>query len=209
MPIDFPLGRIVEPKEINLSSTLQKSRAIFLDRDGTLNKNKEYLIDFEQFELIPGVEPALRIFQDLDYRLFVVSNQSGVARGFFPITAVEDLHKRMKAQISAMGIDLEELVFCPHHPKGTVPEFSIDCACRKPKPGMILYLEEKYNLDLENSYMVGDMLRDANAGLSAGVTGILLKPDGNPDAAWDRVEPDTNIKEFISLLDFAENLREI
>jgi len=192
-----------------VSTAEQKSRAIFLDRDGTLNKNKEYLIDFEQFELIDGVEPALRILQDLDYRLFVVSNQSGVARGYFPIKAVEDLHQQMKSQLGSMGIDIEEMVFCPHHPKGTVPEFTTDCACRKPKPGMILYLKEKYNLDMENSFMVGDMLRDANSGVNAGVRGILLKPDGNPDAPWDRVDSDTNIKEFISLLDFAENIKEI
>ncbi len=190
------------------SKTPKSRRAVFLDRDGTLNRNTEYLIDFEHFELIPGVEAALRLLQDLDYRLFVVSNQSGVARGLFPIGAVEELHRRIGNRFTAMGIDLEEFVFCPHHPQGSVPEFTRECSCRKPKPGMIRYLQEKYELDIGNSYMVGDMLRDAEAGVNAGAIGVLLKPDGDAEADWDRVDNRGNIKEFVSLLDFAESLRD-
>lgn len=189
--------------------TQRSRKAVFLDRDGTLNRNVEYLIDFEHFELIPGVEPALRLLQDLDYRLFVVSNQSGVARGYFPIGAVEELHRRIGDRLTAMGIELEEFVFCPHHPQGSVPEFTQECSCRKPKPGMLSYLQEKYGLDIGNSFMVGDMWRDAEAGVNAGATGVLLKPNGDPDADWDRVDNPGNIKEFVSLLDFAESLRDI
>ena len=203
-------GNHGQPRDSALDASTRKSqRAVFLDRDGTLNRNVEYLIDFEQFELIPGVEVALRLLQDLDYRLFVVSNQSGVARGYFPIEAVEALHVRIGHRLTAMGIDLEEFVFCPHHPQGSVPEFTSDCSCRKPKPGMLHYLQQKYALDIGNSYMVGDMLRDAEAGVNAGATGVLIKPDGDPEADWDRVDNPGNIKEFVSLLDFAESLRDI
>ena len=184
-------------------------KAVFLDRDGTLNKNLEYFADFEHFEFIPGVIPALSLLQQLEYRLFVVSNQSGVARGLFTFQAVETLHRRVGEVLDAHGIHMEEFVFCPHHPLGTVPEYAVECACRKPKPGMIRYLEAKYNLDVRNSFMVGDMRRDAQAGLQAGAMAILLKPDADPNGKWDRVDKQGNIKEFISLLDFAESLRGI
>jgi D-glycero-D-manno-heptose 1,7-bisphosphate phosphatase len=192
-----------------LAFTNRNSRkAIFLDRDGTLNKNVEYLIDFEHFELLPGVEKALHLFQDLDFRLFVVTNQSGVARGLFPIQAVVELHRRIGQLMAAKGIHLEEFVFCPHHPQGSVPEYTLNCSCRKPKPGMLRYLETKYHLDTDKSYMVGDAYRDAQAGLQAGAFAVLLKPNADPNAAWDLDPLDNpgNIKEFISLLGFAESL---
>ena len=184
-------------------------KAIFLDRDGTINKNLEGLIRFEDFEFVPGVERALKLLQELGYRLFVVSNQSGVAKGFFSASDVKALHQRVGDVLKTQGIKVEEFVFCPHHPQGTVPEYTLDCNCRKPKPGMIKYLESKYNLDIKNSYMVGDMNRDAEAGMRAGAEAILLKPDAEPNANWDRVDNPGNLKEFISLLDFAESLRGI
>ena len=184
-------------------------KAIFLDRDGTINKNLEGLIRFEDFEFVPGVERALKLLQELGYRLFVVSNQSGIAKGFFSSPNVEALHRRVAEVLKAQGIKVEEFVFCPHHPQGTVPEYTRDCNCRKPKPGMIQYLESKYNLDIKNSFMVGDMYRDAEAGMRAGAKAILLKPDADPNADWDRVDNPGNLKEFISLLDFAESLRGI
>jgi D-glycero-D-manno-heptose 1,7-bisphosphate phosphatase len=182
-------------------------KAIFLDRDGTLNKDVHYLIKFEDFELLPGVAEALRLLQDLRYRLFVVSNQSGVARGLFPFESVEDLHRRITAHLASQGIHLEEMVFCPHHPQGTVERFTRDCDCRKPKAGMLRYLAGKYDLDLGESFMVGDSVTDAEAGLNAGAKAVWLKPEPGGAAVSGQVDNRANIKEFGTLLEFAESLR--
>ncbi|MDB5102649.1 MAG: D,D-heptose 1,7-bisphosphate phosphatase [Fibrobacteres bacterium] len=182
-------------------------KAVFLDRDGTLNKNTHYLIDFGDFELLPGVEQALRLLQDLDYRLFVVSNQSGVARGYFPFEAVEALHRKIEAHMATLGIRLEEMAFCPHHPQGSVAAYTMDCDCRKPKPGMLRYLATKYDVDISRSIMVGDSMSDAMAGLNAGMASAWIKSDpGAPRAG--QVDNLPNLKEFVSLLDFAESLRD-
>jgi D-glycero-D-manno-heptose 1,7-bisphosphate phosphatase len=193
-----------------VSGTANRSRrAVFLDRDGTLNKNTHYLIDFEDFELLPGVEKALRMLQDLNYRLFVVSNQSGVARGYFTFAEVENLHRKVTAHLDGLGIHIEEMAFCPHHLEGSVAAYAVDCECRKPKPGMLRYLAAKYEIDIPESIMVGDNHFDAMTGVNAGATGVWLRPEplsGDPGKQVDNLP---NIKEFVSLLAFAENLREI
>ncbi len=182
-------------------------KAIFLDRDGTLNRNTQYLIDFEQFELIAGVVPALHILKNLGFKFFIVSNQSGVARGLFTYADVERLHLKIAAHMDALGIHFEEFAFCPHHPQGKVPEFTQVCECRKPKPGMLRYLVGKHGIDLSESLMVGDMEHDAQTGINAGCRGVWIRPTGvqRPNALLDKAE---NIKEFVSLLDFAESLRD-
>jgi D-glycero-D-manno-heptose 1,7-bisphosphate phosphatase len=184
-------------------------KAVFIDRDGTLNRNTHYLIDFEDFELLPGVEEALRILQELDYRLFVVSNQSGVARGYFTFAAVEELHRKITAYLEERGIRIEEMAFCPHHPEGSVEAYSKACDCRKPMPGMLRSLAAKYDLDLRESIMVGDNEIDALAGVNAGTRGIWLRPQPSLPGAGGQVDNPPKIKEFASLLDFAESLREI
>ncbi|MEO7426642.1 MAG: HAD family hydrolase, partial [Fibrobacteria bacterium] len=178
-------------------------------RDGTINKNTHYLIDFEDFELLPGVGEALKLLQELGYRLFVVSNQSGVARGLFSYQDVEDLHAKVAALFTGMGIRVEEFVFCPHHPEGKVETYAMECECRKPKPGMLRYLTEKYGLDMELSFMVGDNESDAQAGINAGAQGVWLRPESAVIALTGQVDNRRNIKEFVSLLDFAESLRDI
>ena len=183
-------------------------KAVFLDRDGTVNRNTHYLIDFADFELIPGVEDALRILQTLGYRLFGVSNQSGVARGFFTYTAVEDLNRSIIADLGARGIRLEEIAFCPHHPEGIVTEYAKACECRKPAPGMLRDLARKYGLDLTRSYMVGDSEIDALAGMNAGAQGVWIRPEATRLKDIGQVDNPRKIKEFPSLLDFARNLRE-
>ncbi len=200
----------VGTKGRKLTSNIRNGRkAIFLDRDGTLNKNVEYLSDFDHFELLPGVEKALQIFQELGFQLFVVTNQSGVARGLFPIQAVVELHRRIDQALTSRGVHMEEFVFCPHHPQGSVPEYTLNCSCRKPKPGMLRYLETKYHLDTEKSFMVGDAYRDVQAGLQAGAQAVLLKPNADPNAEWDTLDNPGNIKEFVSLLGFAESLSSV
>ncbi len=183
-------------------------KAIFLDRDGTVNRNTHYLINFEDFELLPGVETALRIFQDLDYRLFVVSNQSGVARGYFSYAAVEALHVKIGAHLAGLGIRVEAFAFCPHHPEGTIAAYTQECECRKPLPGMLLDLAGKHGLDLGKCIMVGDHESDALAGLNAGASGVWIRPETAVSPPSGQVDNPPKIKEFASLLDFAESLRE-
>lgn len=183
-------------------------KAVFLDRDGTVNRNTHYLIDFADFEIIPGVEEALRILQEMGYRLFGVSNQSGVARGYFTYAAVEDLNRRIVADLGARGIRLEEIAFCPHHPEGIVTEYARTCECRKPAPGMLRDLARKYGLDLTHSYMVGDSESDGLAGINAGARGIWIRPEASGRMPIVEVDNPGKIKEFPSLLDFARNLRE-
>jgi D-glycero-D-manno-heptose 1,7-bisphosphate phosphatase len=177
--------------------------AIFLDRDGTLCRDAVYMIHFEDFDPLPGVDEALRILQDLGYRLFVVTNQSGVARGKFTEAAVEALNRRIEAWFAGRGVHIEDTAFCPHHPEGNIPEYTRECACRKPKPGMILDLARKYDLDLTKSYMVGDMLRDVEAGLAAGTRAVLIPPQEHAAS----LDNDGRLKEFTSLLEFASSLR--
>jgi len=183
-------------------------KAVFLDRDGTVNRNTHFLIDFAEFELIPGVEDALRILQGLGYRLFGVSNQSGVAKGYFTYAAVEDLNRSIVADLGARGIRLEEIAFCPHHPEGVVTEYAKACGCRKPAPGMLKDLARKHGLDLSQSFMVGDSDSDAQAGLNAGAQGVWIRPETTQLVDFGRVDNPRKIKEFPSLLDFARNLRE-
>ncbi len=178
-------------------------KAVFLDRDGTLNRNTEYLIDFKDFELLPGVLEGLHLLQKMGYRLFVVSNQSGVARGFFTLDQVMDLNEKIRDFFAAHGITIEDMVICPHHPNGQVAEFSRKCFCRKPKPGMISWLAKHYHLDVTQSYMAGDRELDARAGISAGTQGVLIAP--NPSES--RSEPHVEIPVFPSLLAFAQSLQ--
>lgn len=183
-------------------------KAVFLDRDGTVNRNTHYLIDFADFELLPGVEAALRTFQDLGYLLLVASNQSGVARGYFTYSAVEEVNRKIIADLAARGIRIEEIAFCPHHPQGSVAEYAKVCDCRKPAPGMLRDMAGKYGIDLARSYMVGDSETDARAGLNAGAHGVWIRPDAPRAGAESQVDNPGKIKEFASLLDFAGYLRD-
>jgi len=185
------------------------SPAIILDRDGTLCRDAVYLSRFEDFEPLPGVDAALRLLQDEGYRLFVATNQSGVARGMFPLSTVEALNARIREYFLERGVLIEDFAVCPHHPEGTVAEYAVACECRKPKPGMLLDLARKHGLDLSRSYMVGDMARDVEAGLAAGARAILIPPVGGAAAAGGGPSLDNTgrLKEFNSLLEFARGVR--
>ena len=179
------------------------SPAIILDRDGTLCRDVVYMSRFDQFEPLPGVDAALRLLQDAGYRLFVATNQSGVARGLFSLETVQALNTKIWEYFIEKGVNIEDFAVCPHHPEGTVPEYTRDCPCRKPKPGMLLDLAAKHGLDLARSYMVGDMPRDALAGLAAGAEGVLIPAKDGVSG----LDNDARLKEFNSLLDFARGVR--
>lgn len=154
------------------------SRAIFLDRDGTINVERNYLYRCEEFAFIPGVPQALRRLQDSGYLLVVVTNQSGVARGYFNLADVEKLHEYMHHLLLEYGVTLDGVYVCPHHPAGVKDNpFSIVCDCRKGLPGMLLTAADDLAIDLSRSYMIGDKESDLEAGYSAGCHPFLVISD--------------------------------
>lgn len=149
-------------------------RAVFLDRDGTINVEKDYLYQIKDFEFIDGVVEAVRLLNSAGYFVAVVSNQSGVARGYYTEEDVELLHRHIAAQLEENGAHVDAWLFCPHHPEGR-GSYSLPCACRKPLPGMLLEAARRYDIDLGGSVMIGDKLADIGAGVSAGCRPILVR----------------------------------
>lgn len=149
-------------------------RAVFLDRDGTINVEKEYLYRIEDFEFVPGAEDAVRRLNDAGFMVVVVTNQSGVARGYYTEEDVETLHRYVAARLDAYGARVDAWFYCPHHPDGR-GSYALPCDCRKPLPGMLREAAKRYDIDFAGSYMIGDKLADVEAGLAAGCTPILVK----------------------------------
>lgn len=149
-----------------------KRKAVFFDRDGVINVNKHYVFRIQDFNFVPGIFSIMETFQN-DFLLFIVTNQSGVARGYFSESKVQDLHRWMLQKFQDKNIKIEKVFYCPHH-----PDFTQDCNCRKPKPGMIMDAAKQYSLDLGNSIMIGDNDTDILAAERAGV-GKAIKVDSN------------------------------
>lgn len=149
-------------------------KAVFLDRDGTLNKDKNYLIKPEDFEFEENVPETLKYIYDKGYMLIVVSNQSGVARGYFTEEDVKKLHEFISEKISVLGFKIEKFYYCPHYEKGIIKEYSIRCSCRKPGTGMIEKAVQEFSIDLSQSFMIGDKEADMEAGKKSGLTTILV-----------------------------------
>lgn len=150
--------------------TAMKKKAVFLDRDGTINIEKNYLVRFEDWEFISGAVEAIKGLQELEFLVVVVTNQAGIARGFYKSSDVEKLHNMVNALLRERGCCIDAFYFCPHH-----PDISAKCDCRKPAPGMILRAADELDIDLTQSYMVGDKIIDALAGIHAGVRPIMVK----------------------------------
>lgn len=150
------------------------SRAVFLDRDGTINEEKNYLYRIEDFQFIAGVPQAIRRLNDAGYLVVVVTNQSGVARGYFDREDVDRLHEHIQRELSLFGATVDAFYLCPHHPQKGVGEFRVDCDCRKGKPGMLLQAAVDLDIDLKQSFMVGDKLADIEAGRAAGCSSLLV-----------------------------------
>jgi len=139
-------------------------RALFLDRDGVINVEKDYLYKIEDFEFIDGIFELCKYFENLGFLIIVVTNQSGIARGYYSEHDFKKLSNWMQNQFLSKGIDIAHVYHCPHHEK-----ISGKCNCRKPSPGMLIEAANRFNIDLENSIIVGDKERDIEAGLSAGL----------------------------------------
>lgn len=167
---------------VGIQTLRSKRRAVFLDRDGTINRYVGFLRNIDDFELIDGVAGAIRQINALGWLAIVVTNQPVVARGEVTLEELEQIHCKMETLLGQQGAYLDAIYYCPHHPDkgypGERPEFKIECDCRKPKPGMLLQAAKDWNIDLSQSWMVGDGENDVAAGKNAGCKTALLDSNG-------------------------------
>jgi histidinol-phosphate phosphatase family protein len=170
--------RDIEKGVASARSARNKRRAVFLDRDGTINEESGFITSPEQMRLLPGAAEAIRRLNDSPYLAICVTNQPVIARGEATLVDLEAIHARLDTLLGREGAYLDDLIFCPHHPDrgfaGEIAEYKTDCECRKPKPGMLLLAAARYNLDLSRSCMIGDRTADVAAGKAAACTTIGL-----------------------------------
>ena len=159
-------------------------RAVFLDRDGTVFEDMEFSTDPGKVRALPGALDGMRRLQDAGYRLIIITNQSGVARGYFDEASLQAVHDYMVAWLRERGIDIEAVYYCPHYAGGKVAKYAVDCQCRKPKPGMLLRAAREHGIDLKQSWMIGDRPADVGAGRAAGCRTIRVLT-GPPPADGD------------------------
>ena len=189
---DFKRGRVKGKNLIN------KQRAVFLDRDGTINKYVGFLRDINDFELLDGVTDAVRKINALGYLAIVVTNQPVIARGEVDFDELQQIHNKMETLLGEDGAYLDAIYFCPHHPHrgydGERTELKIECDCRKPKPGMLLQAAKDFNIDMENSWMIGDGENDILAGKNAGCRTALIETE---DKAYGQDVNVVSLKDFV------------
>lgn len=168
-----------------------KARAVFLDRDGTLNEDIGYVSKLENFRLIPGIKPALRLLKDMGFKLFVVTNQSGVGRGIIPQRNLDLIHQKMVEEFRHDGIELDGIAFCPHRPEEK-------CPCRKPLPKMLKDLTRKNDVDLKGSYIVGDKISDVLTGKKGGCKSVLLLSEEDESINLDEEDEEWPFPDYVA-----------
>ena len=151
-----------------------KRPAVFIDRDGTVNEQMGYINHISRFVMLPGAAEAIRLLNMHQYLAIIVSNQSGVARGYYPIGLVDEVHAHMRALMEKEGAFVDGIFFCPHYKRGGVPEYSIECDCRKPRTGLIEKARKAFEIDMDNSYVIGDRYSDIELALRSDIKGILV-----------------------------------
>ena len=177
-----------------------ENRAIFLDRDGVINVEVSYLSDPNDFVFIEGTIQALKILQHKGFFLIIITNQAGIARGYYDEQRLAEIHNKMTSILKEHNIKLDDIFFCPHH-----PEFTGPCDCRKPKPGMILKAANKHHIHLQESYIVGDTLKDIEAGQNAGCKTVLVLT-GYGAQERKKIKQIKPHLIYQNLLEFAKNL---
>ena len=155
-------------------SLFSSKRALFLDRDGVINTEINYLYKIEDFEFIDGIFDLCRTAVEHNYRIIVVTNQSGIARGYYSEADLEKLTKWMMREFAGRGIEISRVYACPHLIDADIESYRRDCPARKPNPGMLLQAKEDFNLDLSECILIGDKKRDMEAGLRVGINNLIL-----------------------------------
>ncbi len=178
----YETERDIETGRVQARNLKNKQKAIFLDRDGTINMMKGFLTKAEDFELIEGVTDAIKMINKSGFLAIVVSNQPVIARGECTFEELENIHNKMETELGKVGAFVDAIYYCPHHPDmgfdGERIEYKRECQCRKPKPGLLIQAAKEWNIDLSQSYMIGDSERDAEAGKNAGLK-ASFKIEGN------------------------------
>ncbi|PDT83344.1 D,D-heptose 1,7-bisphosphate phosphatase [Bradyrhizobium sp. Y36] len=151
-----------------------KRPAVFFDRDGVLNEDDRYAFDPDKIRWVGGAQQAVKAVNDAGYLAFVVTNQSGIARGFYEECHVRNLHEWMSNELAVLGAHIDAFEFCPHHPDGAIERYRFLCSCRKPQPGMIRALLERYAVDVDASFLIGDKQSDLAAAKAAGIAAYLF-----------------------------------
>lgn len=160
-----------------------KNKAVFFDRDGVLNHEQgDYIRRVEDFHILDNFD-AIKTLQDKGYLILVATNQGGLAKGWYTEDQLAEMHRLLKDAYREHGVKITDIFYCPHH-----PDFTGDCDCRKPRPGLLLQGIEKYNLDPAKSYFIGDRERDVEAGTAAGVKGILIDSDQPINTILDLID---------------------
>lgn len=149
-------------------------RAVFVDRDGVISEEVGYLADVEHVRLIPRSAEAVKVINQSALKIIAITNQSGVARGYFSEEMLGHVHRKMEQLLSDQGALLDGIYYCPHHPEGTVEAYRIECDCRKPSAGLLIQAAEEHAIDLSSSYLVGDKRTDIECAHRAGAKGILV-----------------------------------
>jgi len=171
------------------------NKAVFLDRDGTINIDKEYLYEISKFEFISGVKEAMLLLQDAGYLLIIITNQSGVARGYYSEKDVSKLNNWLKQALAEEGIIVSEIYYCPHHPEGEKKEYKKDCDCRKPRLGMFKKAINDFNIDINKSFVIGDKIRDLQICKTSNCKGYLLDNKGTSQYLSSNVKIAFDLKE--------------
>src|SRR5579871_2458964 len=157
-------------------------RAVFLDKDGTLVEDVPYNVDPARIRLLPGADQGLPALHSAGYRLFIISNQPGVARGYFAEERLVWVERCLRELLAGVGVPLGGFYYCPHHPEGVQPAYARPCSCRKPEPGLLFRAASEHGINLHQSWFVGDILDDIEAGRRAGCRTILL--DNGHETEW-------------------------
>lgn len=152
----------------------EMTKAIFLDRDGTINVDRHYLYRIEEFEFLPHVAEGLKLLQEDGFLLIILTNQSGIARGYYTVKELEILNEWMIRQLECKGVVISKIFYCPHLPKPHLKKYGLECNCRKPAPGMFERAVLEFDIDLSQSYTIGDRLRDHSICKESSCRGYLV-----------------------------------
>ncbi len=168
-------GGLVYHVKKGLKGNEMSKPAVFIDRDGTINEQMGYINHLSRFKVLPGVPEAIKLLNGNGNLAIIVSNQSGVGRGYFPIKVVHQVHDHLEEILKDQGAKLDGIYFCPHYPKGAVPEYSEECDCRKPKTGLIEQACKDHDINLSASYVIGDRITDIELARRASLKSVMVK----------------------------------